>query len=873
MKKLLLLAAIGGFFIPSFARQDAAYSKKIYTTVQVSVPPEIDGWINEAAWDHVPWEGDFQMFEPYDNRPATQETQFKVSFDQENIYVAIRAFDTSPDSIVSRLTRRDEIDGDMVAFQFDSYHDLQTAFTFFVSAAGSKMDVYQSQDGDNEDETWNPIWWVKTQVDDQGWTAEAKIPFSQLRFDKSSGGIWGFQVAREIFRIEETSLWQPMSKESPGWVHLIGELHGLQEIDPKKQADITPYVVAGSEWFEKDPEDPFLADGNSRILNAGLDAKIGITNNFTVDLTVNPDFGQVEADPSEVNLTAFETFFEEQRPFFIEGKNIFDFDLAVHSMDNLFYSRRIGRRPHHYPDLDDGEYASMPEFTKILGAAKVTGKTKNGLSVGIMESITSREYAEIDQNGNRSFETVEPLTNYFAGRVSKELNKGNTIFGGMISSTNRFNDEEHLDYLHSSAISGGLDFTQYFDDRNYVISFSSYMSQVNGSVEALIRTQECPVHYFQRPDADYLSMDSTRTSLTGYGANLELGKQSGRFQFMAFLSLNSPGLELNDLGFLNSTDEIVQIFWMAYRFNEPFWIIRRAQLNFNQFNAWDFGGNHLDLGFNVNGHATFKNLWRAMFFANTSTESLANSALRGGPSMLEPGGFRTHLAIASNSRKKVEAEMDGSYYKGYDASAQTYGLGLELSYKPVSNLTLSLEPELEYRQRVLQYVTQEHFDTDERYIFGSIEQKTLSMSFRVDLVLTPELTIQFWGQPFIASGDYFDYKYITEPKAEQFTERFHSYEAGEILYSDADDMYRISEPGTGLNYEFENPDFNIKEFLSNLVFRWEYRPGSYVYLVWSQSRSGEDAYGQFRLNENFSGIWDIHPTDVLLLKVSYRIGR
>ncbi len=282
MKKLLLFAALSGFFIPSFARQDTAYPKRIYSSTEISVPAKIDGWINEDMWDQVPWEGDFQMFEPYDDRPPTQETM--------------------------------------------------------------KM--------------------------------------------------------------------KPISKESPGWVHLIGELHGLQEIDPKKQAEITPYAVAGSKWFEKDPEDPFLAEGNDLIFNAGLDAKFGITINFTVDLTVNPDFGQMEADPSEVNLTAFETFFEEQRPFFIEGKNIFHFDLAVHNMDNLFYSRRIGHRPHHNPELDDGEYARMPEFTKILGAAKVTGKTKSGLSVGIMESVTSREQAEIDQNGNRSLLTVEPLTNY-----------------------------------------------------------------------------------------------------------------------------------------------------------------------------------------------------------------------------------------------------------------------------------------------------------------------------------------------------------------------------------------------------------------------------------------------------------------------------
>jgi len=440
MKKLLLYLACGACLFPVLSGQDSIPPKKTYKTIEVSIPPEIDGWLNDDAWEAVEWEGDFQMFEPYDDRPASQETRFKVLFDRENIYIGIRAFDTAPDSIVQRLTRRDDIDGDNVAFQLDSYHDLQTSFSFFVSASGSKFDAFQSDNGDNMDDTWNPIWWVKTQVDNQGWCAEAKIPFSQLRFDRHSDGIWGFQVAREIFRNSETSLWQAMSKEDPGWVHLLGELHGLSDIRPKKQAELIPYLVAGNNWYEKEEGNPFCEEGYTPLYNTGLDAKLGITNNFTLDLSVNPDFGQVEADPSEVNLTAFESYFEEQRPFFIEGKNIFDFNMTIFNMGNLFYSRRVGRRPCYYPDLQEGEYAKMPEFTKILGAAKITGKTKNGLSVGIMESLTAAEKAEIDFKGERRFETVEPMSNYLTGRVSKEFNKGNTKLGGMFTSTHRFNN-------------------------------------------------------------------------------------------------------------------------------------------------------------------------------------------------------------------------------------------------------------------------------------------------------------------------------------------------------------------------------------------------------------------------------------------------
>lgn len=872
MKRLLLIIAIGGFFMPLFSGQDTIYQKKIYSTFEVLVPPEIDGWINDEAWEKVPWEGNFQMFEPYDDRPAGQDTRFKIVFDRENIYIAFRAFDTSPDSIVSRLTRRDNIDGDFVAFQFDSYHDLQTAFTFFASAAGSKMDAYETGNGENMDNTWNPIWWTETQIDDKGWTLEAKIPFSQLRFDRSGEGVWGLQVARYLFRTSETSLWQPISKEAPGWIHLLGELHGLASIDPKKQAEISPYIVTGTERFEKDADDPFLSDGNARQFNAGLDAKIGITNNFTLDLTVNPDFGQVESDPSQVNLTAFETFFEEQRPFFIEGKNIFNYDLGVSSMSNLFYSRRIGRRPQHDPDLNDGEYAQVPAFTKILGAAKITGKTKDGLSLGVMESVTADESAEIDLNGERRFETVEPLTNYFAGRLSKEFHKGNTILGGMITSTNRFNDESHLDYLHSSAATGGVDFKQYFSDRSYILSLSAYMSQVRGSQEAMVRTQRSPVHYYQRPDAGYITLDSTRTSLSGYGANFQFGKQSGRLNFMTFIYLNSPGLELNDIGFLTSSDEILEIFWVGYSFNEPFSIFRSMHLNVNQYSCWDFGGRHQVVGFNINGNSEFNNFWHAGFFGSLSSEVSANSPLRGGPALKLPGDYSISTFLSTSSTKKLVANFNGSYSRDFENSDQNYSINFGLTYKPFSNLNISLEPGFSYNQNELQYVTQELFDSDERYIFGSIDQKTLSMSLRLDLIITPEITLQFWGQPFIASGNYSDFKYISDPQADEFRNRFLPYTADEIGYIDEDDIYRISEPDNSLNYEFDNPDFNIKEFLSNLVFRWEYRPGSFIYLVWSQNRSGNDSYGRFRLKDDFSDMWDIYPNDVLMLKVSYRLG-
>jgi hypothetical protein len=400
-----------------------------------------------------------------------------------------------------------------------------------------------------------------------------------------------------------------------------------------------------------------------------------------------------------------------------------------------------------------------------------------------------------------------------------------------------------------------------------------YGSHVAGTEEALIRTQRSSVHYFQRPNAEHLTLDSTRTSLDGYGASLSFGKQSGKLHFRGFLYLSSPGLELNDLGFLSSTDEITQIFWIGYSFNEPFSIFRNANLNLNQWNAWDFGGVHQVSGFNINGHAQFKNLWNTGFFWGMDSELISNSTLRGGPSFKNPAESNTMLFISTNSRKKLSFGLDGSSSHGFERSSQNYALEMEISYKPISNLNLGLYPGYGIRMSQLQYVDQQEPGSEERYIFASIDRKTFSMSLRLDLILTPEMTIQFWGQPFIASGDYSEFKYISDPRADQFADRFHTYESSEITYMEDENLYLISENGTGLNYQIGNPDFNAKEFLSNLVFRWEYRPGSFLYLVWSQSRSGYDPYGYFHFGEDFRNIWEAHPTNVLLIKLSYRIGR
>jgi hypothetical protein len=858
--------------------QVASPAKRQYQAVKLKqVPPVIDGNLDENIWQSIDKGGQFTEFQPYEGRQPSQQTEFAITYDDNNLYVAFWAFDSSPDSISRRLTRRDEIDGDMVGIDIDSYFDKRTSFGFIVNAAGVKLDMLTSNDGMSEDKTWDPNWFVATAITAQGWTAEMRIPLSQLRFSDKEDRIWGIEVYRSIFRKDELSQWQPIPRYAPGSVHLYGELTGISDIKPRRQIDLTPYAVASGEKFEKVEGNPY-ATGKDFKYSGGLDAKIGVTNNLTVDLSVNPDFGQVEADPSEVNLTAFETFFAEKRPFFVEGRNILTMPLMLGDGDlaneNLFYTRRVGRRPQRYPSLSDGEFAKVPEFSRILGAAKITGRTENGWSIGLLESVTAGEKAQIDFNGENRTETVEPLTNYLIGTVRKDMNEGNTVISGMVTSTNRKLDEYSIDELHSGAYSAGIDFTQYFKDKSYMLMAKTYISQVNGSQDAIALTQTSSARYYQRPDNNHVNLDTTRTSLFGNGGTLFFGKLGNApLQWGWFLSWKTPGVELNDVGYMRSADNLLPIFWAGYRFTKPFWIIRSMSLNTNHWSTFDFGLQYQGYGGNINGNLTFNNLWNFGAGLNWDSQSIDVSLLRGGPASRVPGAIRPWVSLGTDERKKLKLSLQGYANKYNDGYGNMMGTELSITYKPINALSLSVSPSFTSSYSDMQYITQTTYGTENRYVFGSINQKVLGVSLRINLTLTPTLTIQYWGQPFIASGLFSDLKYITDPMAASYQDRFHVYDADQLAcYKDEGYCDVDENRDKTTDYTIGYPDFNVKEFKSNLVMRWEYRPGSVVFLVWSQGRSGFDPYGDFSLNRDFKNLTDIKPRDILLIKFSYRFG-
>ena len=876
---LLLFCSIFIVQIATFAQDSiTVVPKRTYTTkaLEGTKPPIIDGTLNDASWDIVPWESDFIESRPDENTQPSNQTRFKITYDQKFIYIGIQCLDTEPDKIVRRLSRRDGFDGDWVGVFIDSYYDKRTAFGFIVSAAGVKGDVFESNNGGNEDDSWNPIWYTKTSIDADGWTAEMKIPLSQLKFGKSKEQIWGFEVMRRHFREEERSVWQRLPPDIAGFVSEFGELHGLIDLEPQKQLEIQPYTVGSIKTYEAEDGNPFR-DGNDGKLTAGLDAKIGITNDLTMDLTINPDFGQVEADPSAIALDGFQIFFEEQRPFFVENKNIFDYRVSssqagnTFGSDNLFYSRRIGRSPQGNPDIGDAEYVDQPENTNILGAAKFSGKTKNGWSIGVLESVTAKRYATIDNNGQRRKEVVEPLTNYFLGRLQKDFNDRNTFIGGIFTATNRDRLADGLNFLHRSAYSGGFDLKHQWNERDWYVGGNIIWSHVKGSPEAIQNTQESIAHLFQRVGADHVEVDTERTSLSGTGGNLQLGKiGNGHWKFETGATWRSPELELNDIGFQRRADDIRHYTWVGYRTLKPDNTFRRVGINYNHWSVWDFGGNHNSLMFNTNSWQNWKNNWFSNLGVNYEPISYSNFALRGGPRLRESPQLSFWNGISMDERKKLRFDFFHNGNIAVDNSFSSYSAEFGVVYQPINSLRISASPEYGINKNKLQYIDNIEVDGDTRYLNGTVDQRTLSMSFRLNYTINPNLTIQYWGQPFISRGRYSNFKEVTDPLAKDFGGRISLFSNNQV--SLVDDVYAVDENLDGnTDFGFDNPDFSFVQFRSNLVIRWEYTPGSEIYLVWSQdlSQSGDPSEMLFQdLQDTVFN--NEKPQNIFLIKATYR---
>lgn len=855
--------------------------KKAYTTsfIQGS-PPVIDGKLDDAAWSLVEWGGGFTQFQPYNGEAPTQETAFKILHDDKNLYIGYRCYDTEPERIVRRMSRRDGFEGDWVEINIDSYNDKRSAFSFTISVSGVKGDEFVSDNGNNWDPSWNPIWYARTSIDSLGWIAEVRIPLSQIRYANDPDPVWGIQLTRRDFREESRSTWQYIHQNDPNWVSGFGELKGLKGVRPQKQVEIQPYLLAQAERFEKEEGNPF-ATGHKESVSAGVDGKLGITSDLTLDFTINPDFGQVEADPSVLNLNGFRIFFPERRPFFIENRNLFDYQVSdtwaggPFGQDNLFYSRRIGGAPHASPEIGEDEYASVPDNTSILGAAKFSGKSRSGLGLGILEAVTAREMAVVARGDDRVEQAVEPFTNFFVGRVTQDFREGGTVLGGMFTSTLRDRSDAALTGLHHSAYTGGLDFSHWWKDRTYLFAVKAVGSSVQGSREVILNTQAAFEHLFQRPDADHLEVDSTATSLNGHGGTLRLGKLNGRFIFDGGLAWRSPGLEINDIGFMRNADEINHFYWMGYRINEPFSIFRNMFFSYNHAARWDFGGNGLYQRLGGGLNFFLKNFWSFNTGLDHELKDYSNNDLRGGPALRRSKGLVHWMGVGSDRRKKVFAFLNIVHARGFERNAPRTvayrDYSLSLTVQPANAFNISLSPSFANEQRKLQYITEQALGETPRYIAGFVDQRTFYATVRLNYNITPNLTVQYYGQPFISKGNYRELKYITDPKADHFYDRFHLYTDKELSFDEGEETFHVDENQDGIvDYSFGKPDFNFIQFRSNLVLRWEYVPGSELFLVWSQSNTAFGDPSERLLPSLSDRLFSEKMQNIFLLKATYR---
>jgi hypothetical protein len=866
----MVLRIISAIFLFTLAAGFATEApKRIYTTQRLqSAPPTIDGKLDDACWKEGVWFDDFVQFMPQEGAGPSQKTALKILYDSKYLYIAMRGFDTEPEKIDSRAGRRDEQNGDMLGVCFDSYFNHLSGFEFDLNARGTKTDLILMNNM-QWDMNWDAVWDGKVAKEDSAWTAEMRVPFSQLRYSDKAEQVWGMHAWRWINRLQEEDQFSLIPRNGPGHLYDMGYLHGLENLPKNRRIEFLPYTVGQFRSVPAVSSDP-LNKKHEFNGDAGLDGKIGLSSDFTMDFTINPDFGQVEADPSVLNLSVYEVFYDEKRPFFLEGKNVYDFSLGG---DLLFYSRRIGHSPSYYPELGINEYAKIPESTAILGAAKITGRTKDGLSIGIIESVTGQENARIATPHGQYSQAAEPLSNYFIARIKKELNDSNTLVGGILTSAQRRLNQPQLYFLTRNAITGGVDFRQYFDKKKYNLGIKFVGSTVDGEQAALQRLQQSSIRYYQRPDADYLDYDSTATRLSGHGGSLEFNKESyGHWRFNTGLSWKSPGLELNDLGFVTITDEIGASGNVAYVQNDPVGIFREYTISGGMFNTWNFARDFLNNHLSAGAHMSFVNRWQLGLDFIRISETLDTRLLRGGPAIYVKGFTHFSANIGTDFARRLAASMNIHHHIYDDNVSRFLNLSPGVTCKVTDALQISTNVNYSLEKEMLHYVSKVSMQTmqnQDRYILGEMDRKTLGLTMRFDFALTPDLTVQYYGNPYISVGTYTNFRSVRDHSSREYEKAFHLYSGADIKPCSCG-QYAVDENGDQkYDFTFYNPDFNFREFRSNLVLRWEFKPGSTFYLVWSHGRSSYEDVTNRSLQENWNTLWNLRAQNIFMAKFSY----
>jgi hypothetical protein len=823
-----------------------ARSPRSITATRAVQPPVIDGRDDDAVWRTAPVITGFRVYRPVEDGEPQFRTEAKVAFDATNLYVFVRAYDPHPDSIVALLARRDvQTPSDLITIFVDSYHDRRNGFEFAVNPVGVKTDYAISQDG-NEDISWDGIWDVATRIDSLGWTAEFRIPLSQLRYTPSASNTFGFTVARMVERTTEQSSWPLYRVSRPGLASQLGELTGLDSLAPPHRTELAPYFVT------KNISVPTSTgfDRGQRV-SAGADLKVAVAPNLTFTGTANPDFGQVEADPAVLNLSAFETFFPEHRPFFLEGSSLFQFTVNCSAVncnnEQLFYSRRIGRAPQLADQYGDDD---SPTTTTILGAGKLTGRLANGLAIGVIDAVTQRESGA---NGA----TIEPATNYAVVRATQDLAGGASSVGLMFTGVNRQLDAWTTPELHSQAYVGAVEFRHQFLDKEYELSGSLDLSRVAGSAAAIAATQRDDVHLYQRPDGP-LTFDSTRTSLTGDAEEIHFGKISGaHLNFETSYLRRSPGFEINDVGYLQQADQQSWNNWAGLSFNHPTAIYQRLRWNFNWWQYWSAAGLATERAANTNTHIQFNNRW--WLHAGGTVGQLGTTwcdrCARGGPAIRQDPYLSPWLQIQGDDRNRIIPSFSLNYFENSGGRNHSLNLGPQVTFNASSRASASVGASVTDNTSDNQWYGQyTDIAGTAHYTFAHLEQQTVSLTADLAYTLTPALSVQWHLQPFVSRGTYSNLRELNQPGAANYDARYRPY---------ADTSVANNLGG-----------LDAKQFNSNLVIRWEYRPGSTLFLVWTQGRNDfQAAAGPNGVSGDLQNLFNLRPDNTFLVKVSYWLSR
>lgn len=858
------------------AQNVSSGAKRARATRVNGEPPKIDGILTDGAWERAVPIADFVQKIPVEGATPSVSTEVRLLYDDHALYVAATLRRSDPTAIKTSVTRRDgDSDAETFTVSLDTYLDRRTAYSFTISSGGVRGDAYHSQDSEDSgrETQFDPIWSARSRIDSAGWTAEMRIPFSQLRFNASEEQTWGLQLTRNVADLAERVQWTLIPIAAAGFSSRFGQLSGLDNIPPARRFELLPYVAADLNYrANENAADPFVDHTNARV---GGDLKIGLGPNLSLDATINPDFGQVESDPAIVNLSAFENVFEERRPFFIEGNELLTGrGQSFIGRPTWFYSRRIGGAPHGGVT---GMFRDSPTNTTILSAGKVTGRLKNGLSIGALAAVTPREYGRAFSIGD-SVETktaVEPPSAFGVLRLQQEFGTQQSNVGLSLTTVQRaVDDRGQLNtILPRNAITGGVDWKLRYQQGMYEITGWVGGSHVRGDSLAILRLQSNSAHFFQRPDQTHVHLTPGQTAMSGASASLRLDKNAGRFTLGGIqISTRSPGFEINDVGQMRSGDDIDFNADIQLRDTKPNRYVRFFNFGTATQAGWNYGGIRQYFRVSENASATLHNFWRVNAGITYIVGSLSDDLTRGGPLMATANAYQLTAGLTSRSNIPTTWSVRGTYLRD-EFGGQNTTVSTTLTVRPASRWQASVDPTysrvVDARQYVMSRAGGPAATYNRRYIFSFIERGTLSARFRLNYAFTPNFTVEAYAEPFTSNGRYYDIAELTAPRS-KVMRVYGAPGTGTLLSRNAAGVFTVQDGAD--TFTIANPDFNRLSFRSNLVLRWEWLPGSTAFLIWQQSRQETDPLGRSITPRDLLDATQAAGDHFLVMKVSYLIG-